>query len=445
MPGGRPNLLFLFPDQWRWDWLGCHDGSGTIYGDAPVRTPTIDALAARGTRYTRCRTNSPLCAPARACLAQGVRYGRCGVIGNGQPTPTDTPNVFRLLRDAGYHTMTCGKSDLFKPDPADNPTGYVPVMEALGFADGIDHRGKGDAVNRARRGVVEPYTKMLAERGLLDAHLADHPEKALQRPARPSALPADAHTDTFAADNALRLLDRAPGDRPWLLWVNFPGPHDPYDPPAEALAGYSMEDFAPPVNYKAGAVAFRDWPADRLHYAASCSWIDRQIARLLERVAERGEMDDTLVVFASDHGEMLGDHGRWTKAVALEGSVRVPLIVAGPGVGAGEVRDDLVELIDVGASLLTAGGVAVSGEMDARPLSVHGGLPREVQHSALGDWEMVCDGRFKYARHVGRDSPGSLWDLDADPAETTNRRDDFPDDLARLRACLAAEAARLAV
>src|SRR5690606_4432651 len=107
-----PNFLFLFPDQWRWDWLG---SEASPYGKVPVQTPNIDALAARGVRFGNCRSNSPLCSPARACLTQGLRYHRCGVPGNDHCTPTDRANLFQLLRERGYQTMTCGKSDLFKP------------------------------------------------------------------------------------------------------------------------------------------------------------------------------------------------------------------------------------------------------------------------------------------------------------------------------------------
>ena len=203
----RPNILLLFPDQWRWDYLGCENGP---YGRVPVRTPTIDRLAARGVRLTQCRTNSPLCSPARACLALMSRYDRCGCPDNDHYTPRDRETVFNLLRDAGYHTMTCGKSDLFKPD--DQPTtGYLPIMDEYGFSAGIDHRGKGDAIQRAKQGKVEPYTAMLRERGLLETHLADHPDGIGARGPHASPLPDDAHTDSFCGANAIKLPRRGAG------------------------------------------------------------------------------------------------------------------------------------------------------------------------------------------------------------------------------------------
>ncbi|MEM1212322.1 MAG: sulfatase-like hydrolase/transferase [Planctomycetota bacterium] len=419
-----PNILFLFPDQWRWDYLGCHDGSSTPYGNAPVRTPNLNALAQRGTRFTQCRTNSPVCSPARACLAQGRRYPHCGVSDNHQSTPTPPdaqPTVFRLLRDAGYHTMTCGKSDLFKPDPTENPSGYLPVMDHLGFADGIDHRGKGDAVHRARHGIAEPYTLMLRERGLLQTHLDDHPDAILQRPARPTPLPDDAHTDAFATQNALSLLQRAPADHPWLLWVNFPGPHDPYDPPADVLATYPNAAFPPPVNPQPNAPAHRDAAVDRPHYAASCTYLDTLIGQIFDALAQRGELDRTLIVFASDHGDMLGDHGRWTKQVPHESSVRVPLILAGPGVPTATVQHELVELIDISATLLTVAGLDIPPHWDAQPLPLPGPVPlppRRYTHSALNHWQSITTLTHKLV--IEDDQPTHLFDLQAEPAEQHN-------------------------
>ena len=105
----RPNILFLYPDTLRYDWIETR-------GAVPVRTPHLAKLAARGTEFTRAITPSPLCAPARACLAVGMEYDRCGVPGNDVNLPLDMPNMYRLLRDSGYHVMGCGKFDLHKPD-----------------------------------------------------------------------------------------------------------------------------------------------------------------------------------------------------------------------------------------------------------------------------------------------------------------------------------------
>lgn len=411
-----PNILFLFPDQWRWDWLGCETSP---YGKVPVQTPAIDELAAQGVRFSGCRTNAPVCSPARGCFATGRRYHNCRVASNRDYTPTDVPTVFALLRDAGYHTATCGKSDLFKPHQEPTQTGFLPIMEDYGFTDGIDHRGKGDAIVRARKGIDEPYTLMLRQRGLLETHLGDHPAGPLDRPAGPTPLPRDAYTDDFCGQNAVTLLERAPTDKPWCLWVNFPGPHDPYDPPAEVLERYRDVDFPAPVNPTDQPPAHRDPAKDRPNYAACCSNIDEWASRILQAIEARGERDNTIVIFASDHGEMLGDHGRWQKSTWHEASIRVPLIVAGPGITPGKHTDTPVELIDIAATMLAFAGVDVPGEWDARALTgvLDGSTDqhRDFAVSQLGNWRCITSNAWKYIEQ--RDGTTRFIDLANDPSE----------------------------
>jgi len=414
-----PIFLFLFPDQWRWDWLGCEESP---YGKVPVQTPNIDHLATSGVRLSGCRTNAPVCAPARACLSLGVRYHRCEVPGNSACTPPERGTFFRHLREAGYHTATCGKSDLFKPMQEPSRTGYLPVMDALGFSDGIDHRGKGDAVKRGRNGIDEPYTFMLRERGLLQTHLDDHPEQALNRAAYPTPLPRDCYTDDFCGQNAVKLLERAPKDQPWCLWVNFPGPHDPYDPPAEHLTRYEGVTFPPAIDPTDAPPPYRNAPVDRLHYAACCSNIDDWVGRIIEAVKERGELDDTIIIFSSDHGELLGDHGRWGKSAFYESSIRVPLIMAGPGIAQGEESETPVELIDLAATILDFAGEEVPREWDSRslrPVLEDPARPhRDHAIAQLGNWRCVTTNEWKYVER--KEKPAQLFDLRNDPEEMHN-------------------------
>jgi arylsulfatase len=431
----QPNLLFLFPDQWRWDWLGCHHGSGTPYGDVPVKTPNLDALAARGVRFTQCRSNSPICAPARACLAQGVRYERCGVPSNGFNTPVDSDTIFRRLRDAGYRTACTGKTDLQKHGYHKGLDGWTPAIGQLGFVESANQCGKWDAVNSGATQPADPYMASLHASGWVANHLEDYRQRRTDLQAGtlatfPSPLPRAHCTDDFCGQQTLDMLQRWPTQPsgedayPWMLWVNFPGPHEPFDPPAELMHRYDGVDFPPPVSVPGDAPP-QDHQQLRRNYAAMCEGIDEWVGRLLAAVEARGELDNTLVIFASDHGEMLGDHGKWNKSVPHEGSVHVPLIAAGPGIPEGETRDDLVELIDLGATMLAAAGVDVPDTFDARPLSLHGGTPRDLQVSALDDWRMVCDGRWKLVQREGQ--PDELYDLEHDPAEVADVSDEHAD------------------
>ncbi len=436
-PPNPPNLLFLFPDQWRWDWLGCETSP---YGKVPVRTPNIDALAARGVRFTQCRTNSPVCAPARAALALGMRYERCGVADNGFDLDPDRPTVFNHLRDAGYRTLTCGKNDLHKRTTWKGREGWTRLLGQYGFTDAIDQSGKFDAARNGRRERGGPncsYTSHLHAHGLFEAYADDYAERQQQFTGTtapwPSPLLRRHYTDDFCGQMALELLDRTPAEGPWMLWVNFPGPHDPFDPPRELQQRYDGVDFPPPVNAKDDyGEKPVDHPTLRRNYAACCEGIDEWVGRILDAVAQRGELDNTLVIFSSDHGEMLGDHGHFNKGRAGEGSVHVPLVVAGPGVEGGRVDDRLVELIDVSGLMLHAAGLDRPDDWDARcPLH---DPPRDVQLAALNDWRMACDGRHKLV--VKDNHPDRLFDLQDDPREMHNVADQHGEVVERLRGAL---------
>jgi len=441
----RPmNVLFLFPDQWRWDYLGCEPGG---YGGppAPVSTPNIDRLAARGTMFHQCRVNSPVCAPSRACLVQGVRYDRCGVPSNAVNTDESRPTYMKRLRDAGYHVAGSGKFDLFKPEFFRGLEGWTDRLGAIGFTEARNQSGKIDC---ARNGWPEPqdlYSAHLHRLGLMETHAEDYKARAAGGPhgyftsAWPTPLPTEDYTDDFCGRMAEELLRGFEKDRPWHLWVNFPGPHNPLDPTAGRLAQFDGVEFPEVVEGEAGI----DHQACRRAYAACCLGIDDWVGRLVDAVERRGELDRTLIVFASDHGEMLGDHGRWGKSVPRDPSARVPLIVAGPGVPAGGHREHLVELIDLAATFTHAAGVEPVEGWEARSLwpiiSDAAAAHRQVQVSGLGDWRSIVDGRHKLLLRRGGDA--ELYDLEADPAERVNLAPDpaRASTVARLRDALRQE------
>jgi len=445
-----PNILFLFPDQWRWDWLGCHDGSDTPYGNIPVNTPHIDRLAARGTRFTRCYTNSPVCSPARACLAQGVRYERCGVPSNKFNTPGDADTVFKRLRDAGYRTAISGKADLQKQHHYKGLDGWTPGIGQLGFVESANQCGKWDAVNSGADRPVDPYMASLYQSGLAETHKQDFAARREFKglAAHPTPLPRQHYTDDFCGSQALGMLERWPVDHtgdhpaPWMLWVNFPGPHEPFDPPRCLQERYDDVDFPGPINWPDDARP-QDHEQLRRNYAAMCEGIDEWVGRLIAQIESRGELDNTLVVFASDHGELLGDHGKWFKSHPEEASVHVPLIVAGPGIEEGTMHNNVAELIDISATLLTAAGLEMPNNWDARPLPTHGGPPREHACSALNDWTMVVTDQHKLITR--EDGSIKLFDLHADPGEMQDIAADEPETVAALRALLPRDAAAACV
>ncbi|MFG0249186.1 MAG: sulfatase [Phycisphaeraceae bacterium JB051] len=443
-PSKQPNFLFLFPDQWRWDWLAC---AGY---DIPVKTPNIDKLASRGMRFTQCRTNSPVCAPARAALATAMRYQNCGVPGNGFNLDTSRDTFFKHLRHVGYRVAASGKTDLQKHGKWKGLDGWTTAMGQLGFTQAVNQAGKHDAVNAGTQHPVDPYMNHLHQHGLAQTHADDYTRrKQIRNDGRqgtdmmidptPSPFDSEHHTDDFCGRAAQRFLQDWAVGEPWHLWVNFPGPHEPYDPTVAQLAVYDGVDFPLPV--KPGPVD-NDHQAVRRAYAAMITGIDDWVGKLVAEIQRRGEMDNTYIIFTSDHGEMLGDHGRWDKAIAYEPSVHVPLVVAGPGIEAATQCDALVELIDLAATITDLAKLQVPEKWEARslrkqlledPKAAH----RDVQISALKDWKLIFDGQYKLV--VTENQPDQLYDLIADENECNDLAAQMPDVVERLKARLEKE------
>ncbi len=431
----RPNFLFLFPDQHRFDWLGPNP-------DLPLRTPNIDWLAERGTRFLNAYTPSPLCSPARACLATGRDYQHCGVRNNGQNTPLELPNYYRNLRNSGYEVSGVGKFDLHKPDLEWGIEGKNKLSE-YGFSRGIDNEGKGDAIwsylnsDHTPQG---PYMQFLVENDLAETHVDMYrPHRDSQNAlsfAAVTELPDHAYCDNWVAEKALSELRSFSSDRPWHLVVNFVGPHDPFDVTPSMRREWEGVDFPDAVDSDEGDPT--DIRVKRQNYAAMIENIDSQIGRMINLVRERGELENTIIVYASDHGEMLGDHERWAKSVWYEASVHVPLIVSGPQIREGAASDALVSLHDLAATFLDYGQAEALPDSDARSLRsvLEGSAETHREHvvSGLNDWTMVFDGQHKLV--LGSEPEPILYDLQADPNELENCASRHPEIVARLQSPL---------
>ena len=452
----RPNVLWLVADQHRPGWLGA--------AGHPVRTPNVDALADRGVRFTNAFSPAPVCAASRACLATGLSYDRSPVPGNGTDLPPSTTTVYERLRDeAGYHVMGCGKFDLHKASYAWGVDGQHRLRD-WGFTAGVDNAGKIDAVlalvtDEHPRNVDsdrnlwaeiagaldaealeprDPYGAFLADEGLLADHVRDFLRRrhAEDKPATfPTPLPAHAYCDNWIGRQGLTLLSDAPAAEPWFLQVNFAGPHSPWDVTEDMHEWYRD----PPVDL--GSPAGEGGPppeasdAVRRNYAAMIENIDRWVGRYIDRLRDRDELADTVIVFTADHGEMLGDHGRWGKSVPYCASSGIPLVVAGPEVKARDPVDAPVSLLDLHATALSDAGLSIDGT-DARPLRTvlaGGAPPREVVIAALYDWRLATDGRFSVVSgfDFGDDLRGDwsdpvLFDRLSDPGETRSVADAHP-------------------
>lgn len=405
----------------------------------PVRTPNLDALRARGTTFTNAVCPSPLCAPSRACLALGVEYDRSPVQGNADNLPVDRPTVYGRMRDAGYHVMGCGKFDLNKGDciagrDAWGLDGKKGLTE-WGFSDGINNGGKLDGVNSGRETPRGPYMQYLEEWGARESHVADFGLRD-RWAAFPSPLSEDDYCDNWIARNGLELLDAAPRDRPWFLQVNFTGPHNPWDITADMRRLYAGIQFAAPVPCAAGHA--RAHQEIRRNYAAMVENIDSWVGKYVAEVERRGELGRTVIVFSSDHGEMLGDRDRWGKNAPYQPSVGVPLVVAGRGVKAGAMRREPATILDLTATFIEWAEAAPPPDMESAsllPALADDGTPgRPVVLSGLGDWRLAFDGKWKFIQRA--DGPDELYDLATDPNETCDLARDVlrADVVARLAA-----------
>lgn len=457
----RPNLLFFFPDQLRFDWI--HNPQ------LPVHTPNLDVLAARGVRFAKAYCTSPLCAPARASLVAGRDYDACRVPTNGDNYPLDQDTYYRRLRAAGYHVAACGKLDLNK-GVLDQGIDGRRHMADWGFDDMINCGGKGDAVRNWQKTKTphEPYMAFLAGRGLADAHAADirargggggsgqHYAKTYLSP-----LPEDAYQDNWIGNTGLELLRRVPAGKPWHLMINFAGPHDPLDVTARMKEAVKDRQFSPPQDSTQLTAEVHN--QIRQNYTAMVENIDRWVGIYIDELKRRGEFENTIFVFSSDHGEMLGDHNRWAKNVPYEPSVCVPLIVSGPGIKPRH-SNALVSVPDLAATFLDYARARPTSKMTAqslRPL-LEGRTNDHRQYvtSGLYDWRLVSDGRYKLIRGFDprlpkpvRSQPENatdlllLIDLQNDPGEKMNIAAANPKIVARLTKWLPrpGEASRLSI
>lgn len=424
----KPNILLLYADQVRPDVLGCCGG--------PARTPNLDWIASEGTRFTRCATPAPLCVPARVCLATG-KYAHTTGAWNNMPfsVARGARTWMQQIRGAGYHTAFLGKShlhagiDLFAAEPWMHDYGYDDVDEVDG------PHANNQSINRMTNG--------WKEKGLMEAYRADmRSRKGIPAVVKPSPLPLEDYYDVYVGQCGKNWLASYQDDRPWFCTVSFPGPHEPWDTPEPYASMYRPEDMpAPRPELKEMAKdrprgffdKIRDNPIKhvspemaaklRADYAGSVTLIDDQIGEILQVLRERGELDDTIIAFTSDHGELNGDYGLINKRCYFHTVVDVPLLLRVPGQPGGRVCDSLVEMCDLGPTLAEMAGNPVDYEQFALSLVPLLEDPsrklRSCVLSECSDEIMYADDDWKIVVNAkGRAT--LLIDLKNDPQETTD-------------------------
>ncbi len=399
-----------------------------------------------GVTFTRAVTPSPLCAPARACLAAGLRYHHCRVPDNGVDYPLDQRTYYSVLKEAGYSVGGVGKFDLHKPTFWWGLDGWIPDLETLGFTHGIDNAGKWDAVNSGADSPRDPYMKYLHDRGLAATHIEDMNGRrgSIQNRFKtdPTPLPEEAYCDNWIAGNAVKILRGFSEDAPWHLVVNFNGPHDPWDVTERMHRDWQNTEFPLPVcpdeNHACQDIKVRQ------NYAAALENIDRNVGRIIDEIERSGRLEDTIIVYTSDHGEMLGDFGLYGKSNPHRGAVDIPLVISGPGIHKGRISDVLVELQDLTSTMVEAAGCVMPEAVDSRSLLplLEGNRENHREHviSALSsgarDWKSIADERYKLILESG--AAPVLYDMVEDPWETRDIASEASTEVERLSKLLSA-------
>ncbi|MBN1558400.1 MAG: sulfatase-like hydrolase/transferase [Lentisphaerae bacterium] len=429
MSDTKPNILVLMTDQQRPDSLGA-------YGCSVAKTPNIDALARDGAVFDNCYVQNPLCCPSRYSFLTG-RYPHCHRVRANWFAPRDGERSFgHHLGRTGYRTALIGKMH------------FTPWYDNFGFD------GRVIAESKFAFDCPDDYQAFLARHGWSRGRLYDvHSETYInQATAVVSKLPAALHIDSFVGRSLCEYLRRTDG--PFCVFASFPSPHNPYDPPKEYLDlfnGVAM----PPRNMTEGEADRKPreaynyinrrlgWPCatDQLteeqvqttkrHYYATCTLVDDWVGRIVDTLKQRGLYENTIIVYTSDHGDLLGDHGLVYKQCFYEQSVRVPLIVHAPARFAARRSTELVELIDLFPTFCELGGADAGVAQQGRSLVpvLDGTAPGPHRDAAFSENYFGCmirRGDYKMVYYYGRPY-GELYNLAEDPDEQNNVWDDLRD------------------
>jgi len=424
----RPNILIVMVDQL----------NGTLFPDGPadwLHAPNLKALAARSVRFVNNYTASPLCAPARASYMAGQLPSRTRVYDNAAEYASDIPTYAHHLRRAGYYTGLSGKMHFVGPDQLHGFEERLTTdIYPADFGWTPDYRKPGERIDWW-------YHNLGSVTGAGVAEITNQMEY-------------DDEVAFFACQKLYHIarLSQHEERRPWCLTVSFTHPHDPYVARRKFWDLYEDSEHLEP---EVGAIPFdeQDPHSKRLYlandyanfdiarenirrarqgYFANISYIDEKVGDLVDVLKRTRQLDDTIIVFCSDHGDMLGERGLWFKMCFYEGAARVPLMISAPGVEPLTVREPVSNL-DITPTLADLAGISlkeVAPWTDGESLKdvMAGGTrtsPVLKEYAAEGSYApmvAIREDRYKFV-HCELDPP-QLFDLEADPAETANLADD---------------------
>lgn len=434
----RPNILFILADQQRWDTVGCYGQSPMSHAGGPVSlTPHLDRLASEGALFRRGFTCQPVCGPARACLQTGLYASQVGCQTNNRALPPPAVTLATLLGGAGYETAYVGKWHLASDRENNYRTRAVPPERRGGWRD---YWVAADTLEFTSSGYEGFFFDREGNRVDWEGYRADR-------------------TTDFMLDYLRDYAQRKP-DRPFLGFLSYIEPHQQNDlnryiGPIGSKQRFA--DFTPPGDLAGMSAAGQsgDWRLHYPDYLGCCASLDDNFARLRDQLEADGLWDNTLVIYTADHGCHFRTRNGEYKRSCHDASLRVPLIVRGPGFGGGRVLDELVSLIDLPPTVVAAGGVQVPPTMRGRALQPLAGgavtgqqwgddVFAQVSEAESGravrtaNWTygVVCPGGDPAATSPQRYVETYLYDNQADPHQLDNRVADPT--LADVRADLAA-------
>jgi arylsulfatase A-like enzyme len=435
-------ILFITTDQQRYDSLGCN--GGTV-----ARTPVVDGLAASGVRFERAYNQNTVCMPARSTMLTGQYVRTHGVIANGVPLPDDAPSIAEYLRDrAGYRTALLGKGH-FEPGfdfQLRWPENFMSEQGLVGPYRGFEHTELAMHVPSVGKRALQHYGRWLIDTHGIEATkgfsplLSAEPGGETGAPeTRINPIPREWYHTDWVADRTIAYLDSLPEDADWFVWMSFPDPHHPWDPPESELHRCNWRDLdLPPghpgsndeiervlkqkpahwlalwngewVNAEGGPGTYRPQnvgPDNIREINAMChimnEMIDEACGRVLDRVNARGWGDDTDVIFTTDHGELQGDYGLVFKGpFHTDSLMRLPMVwrpAPAAGVAPAVVKEPVGQL-DLAPTFCEIAGVPVPAWVEGEPLPTAPGSGR--QH-VVCEWDSQFPGYGMHMRTIYRD------------------------------------------
>jgi len=442
-----PNIVFIITDQQRWDTINALGADWMI-------TPNLDRLVREGVSFTNAICPAPSCVASRHALMTGFYPQATGVFSFDNWTGRN--DWLRFFRDAGYHMAAIGKVH------------YQPVRNLPAYWDErviVENKSEGEMPGVHGGKTLDDWGIYLGKKGIPKPKRRDqtYPDFLERLGAFPWEHDEADQSDMWTGDRAVEWIENYKGKAPFFLWVGFPGPHEPYDPPPRFVEKYKDRPMPPAHGSHAGLTdpanqkpweskAYADFiengdgdhkvalsKADaariettRRHYAANVTAIDEKVGGILDALEKRGELENTIIVFTSDHGDALFDHGLVYKWNTTDGSVRVPLIVRYPKAFRQNLRTArMTSLLDIVPPLFELAGLPVpadrqwisasdtlAGKDEKTPpqfaFCVHG-----ADQFNPSTWILARSPKWKYVYYVNSPSR-ELYDMENDPGELHN-------------------------